>query len=251
VAHELTRRSFSAAIAGGLLTGCVTHAQKDGTASRLLARPAGTATAREAGLHPLHLREQRDSLLYIPKSADAAKPAPLLIYLHGATGAEQQGIRRLSSFADDLGFLLLSPASRGTTWDAIQGSYGVDVRTIDQALAAVFAARRVDARRIAVSGFSDGASYALGLAMSNGDLLGSALAFSPGFIPPGGDTIGKPRMFVSHGTADQILPIASCSRRMVPELKREGYDVTYREFDGPHTVPREMIEEGLRWFLGS
>ena len=56
-------------------------------------------------------------------------------------------------------------------------------------------------------------------------------------------------MFVSHGTRDEILPIETCSRRMVPELKGRGYRVTYREFDGPHTAPREVIEEALKWFL--
>jgi len=26
--------------------------------------------------------------------------------------------------------------------------------------------------------------------------------------------------------------------------------VSYREFQGPHTVPAEIAEEGLRWVLG-
>src|SRR5262249_45942066 len=188
---------------------------------------------------------------YVPKSADAGKPAPLVMFLHGATGSEQGGIRRFKDLADEMGFLLLSPASEGTTWDAIRDGYGPDVRTIDRALAAVFAARAVDAQRIGVFGFSDGASYALGLGLSNGDLLGSVAAFSPGFIPQGVKKNGKPRLFVSHGTNDEILPIANCSRRLVPELTRSGYQVTYREFEGPHTVPPEITRESLRWFLGA
>jgi predicted esterase len=172
------------------------------------------------------------------------------VFLHGAGGAEQQGIKRLSGFADEFGFLLLSPASQGGTWDALEDGYGPDVRGIDQALTRTFASRRVDTSRIGLSGFSDGASYALGLGLANGDLFGSLLAFSPGFIPPGARPTGKPRIFVSHGTNDAILPIASCSRRLVPELTQAGYKVTYREFDGPHTVPREITEEAIRWFLG-
>jgi predicted esterase len=35
----------------------------------------------------------------------------------------------------------------------------------------------------------------------------------------------------------------------VPELKQDGYPVTYREFDGPHTVPPEITAEAMRWFL--
>ena len=34
----------------------------------------------------------------------------------------------------------------------------------------------------------------------------------------------------------------------VPQLRRAGYEVLYREFDGPHTVPREVAREALDWF---
>jgi phospholipase/carboxylesterase len=245
-----TRRTFQLTIAGGLLTGCATHAQTEPRGVRLSARPTRAVSPLEPGLHPLNLRDRRDSLLYVPKSADPNRPAPLLVYLHGATGSEQQGIRKLTPFADDRGFLLLSPASTGGTWDAIQEGYGPDVSIIDQALTRAFAARYVDERRIAVCGFSDGASYALGLGLSNGDLFTSVLAFSPGFIPAGSKQTGRPRIFVSHGTNDEILPIASCSRRLVPELTKAGYKVTFREFDGPHAVPREIVEEAMQWLLG-
>jgi phospholipase/carboxylesterase len=245
----LARRSFCAALGAGLLTGCIS-AQSGSHGVRLASRPGKPSTIREPGLHSLALREQRDSLLYVPKSAASLeRPAPLMVYLHGATGSEQQGIKKLSPFADDLGFLVLSPASQGGTWDAIQEVYGPDVSVIDQALARTFAGRLIDPRRIAISGFSDGASYALGLGLSNGDLFTSVLAFSPGFIPAGSRQTGKPRVFVSHGTSDTILPIESCSRRIVPELSQSGYQVTFREFDGPHTVPREITEEAMRWFL--
>jgi phospholipase/carboxylesterase len=172
-----------------------------------------------------------------------------VLYLHGATGNEQQGIRRLSSLADEFGFLLLSPASQEGTWDAIRTGYGPDVRFIDHALTKVFAQRRADPSKIAVCGFSDGASYALGLGMSNGDLFREVMAFSPGFVPPGVEETGTPRIFISHGTDDRILPIDTCSRRLVPHLKRAGYDVKFLEFDGPHALPPEIARAAIEWFL--
>jgi predicted esterase len=33
----------------------------------------------------------------------------------------------------------------------------------------------------------------------------------------------------------------------VPALKRRGYDVTFREFDGGHEVPAGIAGEGMRW----
>lgn len=152
----------------------------------------------------------------------------------------------LRSLADERGLLLLAPASRGSTWDAIRGGYGPDVRLIDRALQQVFRAVAVDSGRIAVAGFSDGASYALGLGLASGGLFSRAVAFSPGFVPETRRD-GAPRIFVNHGTADEVLPIERTSRRIVPALRDEGLDVTYREFPGPHTVPREIAREAVDW----
>jgi predicted esterase len=198
----------------------------------------------------LGIRNQRDAVLYAPKNVHGE--LPLVLYLHGAGGSAEQGPRRLGPLAETLGFLLLSPASAESTWDAIRGGYGVDVKTIDQAMRKTLDSYKVDRKRIVAAGFSDGASYALGLALRDRrQLCQSVVAFSPGFIP--GREIKGPgaRIFISHGTDDQVLPIDQCSRQLVPRLKRDGYAVTYREFQGPHTVPPEIAEEGLRWALTS
>jgi len=66
-------------------------------------------------------------------------------------------------------------------------------------------------------------------------------------MAPGGQE-GQPHIFVSHGTRDDVLPIDSCSRKIVPRIERAGYDVIYREFDGGHTVPPEIAQEAVGWF---
>jgi predicted esterase len=98
-----------------------------------------------------------------------------------------------------------------------------------------------------MGGFSDGATYALSLGLVNGDLFRALVAFSPGFVAEGEPFLGRPRVFVSHGTEDQVLPIDRTSRTIVPGLRARGYDVTYREFDGRHEVPIEIAREGLAW----
>jgi phospholipase/carboxylesterase len=45
-----------------------------------------------------------------------------------------------------------------------------------------------------------------------------------------------------------VLPIDRCSRRIVPQLERARYEIRYREFDGPHTVPESVAREALEWF---
>jgi len=151
--------------------------------------------------------------------------------------------------ADELGLLLLAPESRQSTWDVLVGGFGPDVEVIDRALARSFDRYVVDPARVIAAGFSDGASYALSLGLVNGDLFDSVLAFSPGFASPGARR-GKPRLFVSHGTRDPVLDIDATSRRLVPRLRRAGYDIRYLEFDGGHSVPPDVARTAATWALG-
>ena len=216
---------------------------------RLTVRPQqpgdGTLTP---GLHALGLASPRDAALYTPAGYDPAQPAPLVVSLHGAGGNELFGLYPLRDLADEAGLILLSPASRGRTWDVLLGGFGPDIAFLDEALRIAFARCAIDPARVAVAGFSDGASYALSVGLTNGDLFPSVMAFSPGFVAPGPEH-GTPRIFVSHGTRDDILRIDVTSRRVVPLLRDAGYDVVYAEFDGPHTVPPEVAREAVRWFL--
>ncbi len=214
---------------------------------RLSARPSEVREASPKGLHRLNLERGRDGLLYVPQGYRADRPAALALMLHGAGGDAQQGISLLRSYADESGMLLLAPDSRRQTWDVIIDRYGPDVGYIERALAQTFKRYAIDPKRIAVGGFSDGASYALSLGVSNGDLFTHVIAFSPGFMAPTRRQ-GSPRLFVSHGTRDRVLPIDRCSRRIVAQAERAGYDLRYREFDGPHTIPPEVAREAVDWF---
>jgi predicted esterase len=124
-----------------------------------------------------------------------------VVGLHGAGGDAEAGPALLLPLAEECGLLVMAPASRGSTWDAVRGGYGPDAELLDRALAIVFPALAVPPDRVAVAGFSDGASYALGLGLANGDLFRDVLALSPGFVPPGAPGRGRPRIFVSHGDA--------------------------------------------------
>lgn len=200
------------------------------------------------GLHSIGPGNARgDGLLYVPAGYRDDTPAPLVLMLHGAGGDARNGLVPLMPKADAVGLVLLAPGSREETWDIIIGEYGPDVDFIDVLLAEAFRVCSIDATRVAIEGFSDGASYALSLGISNGDLFTHVMAFSPGFLRPARQE-GSPGIFVSHGTHDTVLPIAQCSRRIVPQLKQAGYDVTYTEFDGGHTVPPEIASSAVAWF---
>jgi len=214
---------------------------------RLSARPRGGARTTLAS-GPLGLGGGgRDGVVQLPSTMPAG-PVPLLLLLHGATQSGTRLMTRLGEAADRAGVAVVAPDSRGQTWDAIRADFGEDVAYLNQVLEHVFARLPVDPARLAIGGFSDGASYALSLGLANGDLFPRVVAFSPGFVI-GAPPHGRPRFFLSHGTADQILPIDRCSRVIVPQLRTRGYDVTFREFEGRHELPPDIAADGLRWML--
>lgn len=162
-------------------------------------------------------------------------------------GNAAHGIGLLENYADRFGIVLLAPKSLRQTWDVIIGGYGADAEFINHALDETFERCSVDSSRLAIGGFSDGASYALSLGIINGDLFSHVAAFSPGFTALTGQS-GAPRIYISHGANDGVLPVERCSRRIVPQLKKAGYDVIYREFEGAHTIPPEISREAVEWF---
>lgn len=225
----------------------------DGRQGRLLARPLPPREPPQEmpaapGLHALGLAgvDDRDGLLYVPAGYDATRPAPFALLLHGASHTADTVLAPLLPWADAAGLLLLAPNARQLTWDVIMGGYGPDVGFIDRALAQIFARYAVDPTRLAIGGFSDGASYALSLGLTNGDRFTHIIALSPGFVAPG-ERRGQPRIFVAHGIHDLVLPIDRCGRRVAQALQHAGYDVDYHEFDGPHTVPPEIASGAVRW----
>ena len=219
---------------------------------RLQARPVGAVTGTAAvGLRALGPGGAHDGYLYVPPNHRAESPAPLVVLLHGAGEDARDGLALLRAQADAAGIILLALTSREYTWDLLVGRrYGPDVAAIDRALEHVFSRCAVDPGRVAVGGYSDGASYALSLGIANGDLFTHVLAFSPGFLAPPGRR-GSPRIFVSHGTRDGWLPIDRCSRTIVPQLQHAGYEVRYREFEGGHVVPPEIGREAADWFAAA
>jgi predicted esterase len=185
------------------------------------------------------------ALGYVPPPADG-RPYRLVLLLHGAGGSPRQGLELLLSAADEHRLLLVAPKSVSGTWDLIVDGFGPDVRRLDRVLEEVLDSHPVE--RLMVGGFSDGASYALSIGLTNGDLFDAILAFSPGFAAPQ-VAHGQPRVFISHGTGDRVLPVDACSRRLVPRLQALDYQVTYEEFDGGHEVPEQVVDLALSWML--
>lgn len=243
---SLTRRELLQLSSFALLARCARSEPvmpAEAAEGRLHARPslfqkAGAATPKP---RPLGLGRERDGHVYVPK----AEAAALMLYLHGAGGSGEWAMQRLVEDADRTGTIVLAPDSRGQTWGFSGAAEAEDLAFLDDALEQVFTSYRIDPKRVAIAGFSDGASMALSWGLPNGDLFPAIVAFSPGFVSLPGPPQGQPRIFLSHGTRDEILPIERCGRKIAAALKKSGYAVDYREFEGEHTVPPFIRRAGF------
>jgi phospholipase/carboxylesterase len=239
---RLTRRALLGLAGATLLAGCGIDPRRE---TRLAARPTAAARIPGAGLQTLMLAP-RGTYLYVPPTAQA--PAPFIVWLHGA-GGNGRDIERLRPSADDLGAIVLSVTSRGPTWDVVTGRASGDFASLNQALDIAFISCSIDPRRVALAGFSDGASAALSWGLPNGDLFTGVAAFSPGMLRIWGPAQGRPRIFVAHGTHDPVFPIDRSGRPVADTLRRAGYAVELREFDAGHTVPADVLRAGLQQIL--
>ena len=205
-------------------------------------RTRGTVTGNDV----IYGEDLRRAYLRVPPTYTPFVPAPLIVALHPGGGRGDTFEAAFASRTDALGAIVIAPDSLGQTWDIVQGTrFSADVPFINDILDQVFDRCNIDTSRIAMLGFSDGASYALSLGLSNGDQVAGIVAFSPGFYEV--DALhGKPAVFMSHGTSDTVLPI-SLSQGIVADLEGKGYDVTFVEFDGRHEVPIAIADQAMAW----
>jgi phospholipase/carboxylesterase len=212
--------------------------------ARLQARPAPEFRPGTPGLWPLGVGATRDGLLYIPEAARTRR-VPLLVMLHGYGSSPEHIWPAIKRDAEDRSVAVLLPASRLVSWDFAHGDFGADRAFIDAALASTFLRVPVDPAHVALGGFSAGATFALSIGPSNGDLFEWIFAFSPTGLEVAG-RVGKPRFLLAHGTADPVVLIGMSSREIVPALRAAGYWVAYREFPGgEHEIFPDAVHEAF------
>jgi len=181
--------------------------------------------------------------LFMPDAATTGL-RPLLIVLHGA-GKEQmwslsEGTMSVHAWADRArthGINVLYPAARGSTWDFISSGRR-SRKDVDFLAHAINRTRRmacVDDGRIGLLGISDGGSMALSLATHNPTVFQAAMSISGGFCasPPRAPTAASaPRLFLKHGAADPMFPLARVGLPLRDSLLELGYKVVHRVGEG-------------------
>jgi phospholipase/carboxylesterase len=102
-----------------------------------------------------------------------------------------------------------------------------------------------------VAGFSQGAMLSLDIAAQPSARVDRVALLSGALPQPTARALAKranlPRVFVSHGRQDRVLPFAG-AEHLVARLETSGYSVTFRAFEGGHEIPPE-IRDALRDFF--
>ncbi len=215
-------------------------------AGRFSVRPQPPSQRLAAGEHVLSDRDGRRALLYLPPGYDPDRATPFQLMLHGARGDGDRTLAQQREAAAANGVALLCPSTRSGTWDAIRGSFAHDFEQLNTLLGLCFERCNIDTTRFAVAGFSDGASYGISLGLINGDLFSHVIAHSPGFIIAD-NWHGRPQVFISHGTADEVLPFERCGKVIHERLQSAGYAPRFDVFDGGHVASPELRSSALAW----
>jgi predicted peptidase len=225
-----------------------------------LSAAEATLTAAKSGKDPFKNRtgdQERHYLLdganeimpyrvYVPTTYTAAKPAPLVIALHGLGANEDSFFDRYDKLPPQLaekhGFLMAAPL--GYRVDGFYGSpigSGVDAaaqqkqqlseKDVMEVLRRMRAAYNVDTSRIYLIGHSMGAIGTWYLGAKYADIWAALVTFAGTGSRQSVERMKALPQFVVHGDADRTVPVTG-SRTMVDEMKKLGMNVTYVEVPG-------------------
>ncbi|HXG87536.1 MAG TPA: PHB depolymerase family esterase [Vicinamibacterales bacterium] len=182
--------------------------------------------------------------VYVPSTYNPAKPAPLVVALHGLGGNEDGMMdnyaKRVPELAEKHGFIAVSPL--GYRVDGFYGfSYGSDAASkrkqefseqdVMQVLARMRRDFKVDDSRIFLMGHSMGAIGTWFLAAKYPDIWAALGTFAGTGAPTSVVRMKHIPQFVVHGDNDPTVPVGG-SRGMVAEMKTQEVDHVYIEVPG-------------------
>jgi phospholipase/carboxylesterase len=181
--------------------------------------------------------------VYVPEAYHPDRTWPLLLTLHGGGGNDEDFLWTWLKYAKSHGYLLVSAKSFGTTW------YAWDAPSLFLMLDEMQARYRVDARRILLTGLSDGGSFSYDVGFAFPERF-AGLAVVAGILRPHQRTPQTPQLpvYIAHGERDQLFPVEYI-RMVAARLQGLGHTVTYHEIPGfGHAYPPGENAAILEWF---
>jgi phospholipase/carboxylesterase len=223
--------------------------------SELLARLAEPANADTGIVHDHNEPGSRGGFsLYVPEYYTPDRAWPLVMALHGGSGNGRAFLWSWLRDARSHGAILVAPTATGATW-ALMGD-DTDTPNLARILAFVRTRWNVDARRMLLTGMSDGGTFCYVTGFESTSPFTHLAPVAATFHPLMAEIADAERLHdlpvhIVHGRLDWMFPV-QVARQTRDALSAAGANVTYCELDDlSHTYPREMNAEILKWMNGS
>jgi phospholipase/carboxylesterase len=231
--------------------------------SVLLSRPAeGFYTSEVAAPPERHGWPLRT---FLPTGYEPNYPYPLLVFLHGRGGSEEQILRlapqlsRRNYICIGLrGFRALGLRDNGLpayTWDA-EGHD--DARVEEYVFRAIEQTRRhyhVHSERIYLAGYHEGATLAYRLGMTYPERFAGIISLNGAMPRQGGPLlrlaeVRRLRVLIGHGLTNEVVPL-EMARQDFRLLYTAGLSIRMHTYSTNHGIHRDMLRDINRWVMQS
>ncbi len=241
------------------------HARSDADLASIRERPEFSAAiqtmerrAAESAARFQELAAKSEPLIVVPEGLDRAAPAPAIVALHGYGQRAEWIVEQWKEAAAAAGAILIAPRAVHASGSGFQWGRPEEAEhLVREALRkAADAGHKLDAKRIVLTGFSQGGFMTYCVGLRNSDLfcglIPVAARFDPVAAAPLESRAGSrlPRVYVMVGTKDQVF---EQSKTAHAALTKAGAECRLNEYaDVGHTFPPNRLDEqrkALEWML--
>jgi phospholipase/carboxylesterase len=192
-------------------------------------------------------------VLLTPAQLDPSRRYPLITVLHGAGRQDEMLVKACRGQPEKRQALFFVPRSLAPTWDLIAGGGRPDLDFLEFAYDLIYRRYPVDAQRQAMVGYSDGASYALSVGISNPRIFRAVMGWAAGFVAYDFTFVTeadpKPDILLEYGTQDELFPYETVALPMRDSLQEAGYPLEFRTDEGGRHWPSGYFQgQALDWF---
>lgn len=178
---------------------------------------------------------------YVPESLDRTRPAPVVLFFHGAGSSPNPYRDLVSGAAERAGVVLALPRSSGIGWGT-----ATDNQTVAETLRLLGEELAVDASRIAVAGHSAGGAYSFRLAFGDPRFSAAFSLASPFIAVALTDPTYTPPVRMYYSTGDPNFTGGSYARlRAQWQALGVPWEEEVRAGHGHGDWPPESMEAGF------
>lgn len=197
--------------------------------------------------------------LFAPLHYEPKYAYPLLVWLHGPNGDENELFRVIPEISMR-NYVGVGPRgnrrmddSRGYRWDDAGESVSVSEQIVFDAIDAASQRYNVAANRVFLAGFGAGGTMAFRIGLRNPDCFAGAMSLG-GPFPLGGSPLGqlgnarRLPLFIAQGRDSENYPIELACREL-RLFHTAGLGVTVRQYPVGDEVDTQMLRDMDTWIM--